>query len=132
MEAVESDGNVVAPSGPFDGRTVLVVEDDASVRQVTAALCQSLGFRVVEAESGDQALETLEHFTPDVLFSDITMPGSISGSELAGRARQLYPALPVLLTSGYAKGPFVDGWAVLKKPYDLASLHRAFVEAMSP
>ena len=111
------------------GETVLVVEDDDRVRQVTAQRLISLGYRVREAESGQAALDTLEeHDGIELLFTDIVMPGGMSGRELAVAVRKRHPGVKVLYTSGYAKeaaaqrGALRPGEALLAKPYRTAEL----------
>jgi two-component system, NtrC family, sensor kinase len=112
--------------------SVLVAEDDERVREVTAETLRDAGFRVVAARDGKEALALLqrgERF--DLLFSDIVMPGGMSGIELAQAARRLRPDLPVLLATGYA-GTMADagehGFEVLAKPYDQAALARRLAE----
>jgi PAS domain S-box-containing protein len=112
--------------------TVLVVEDDPFVRTYAVNCLASLGYRVVEALDGGDALKKLsDGVNADILFTDVVMPGGISGWELAERARQAWPALRVLLTSGYAletlaaNGRLPSGLAILNKPYRKADLaHR--------
>ncbi len=92
----------VAPPG---GLSVLLVEDDAAVRDTVAGMISSLGYRVVTAPDGVTALSLLQaERTPDLLMTDVVMPGGIDGLELARRARAQYPSLRVLLASGYNHG----------------------------
>jgi two-component system, NtrC family, sensor kinase len=108
--------------------TVLVVEDDERVREVTAETLRDAGVRVIAVADGQEALALLhrgERF--DLLFSDIVMPGGMSGVELALAARRLRPDMPILLATGYAgDAPAVQdhGFEVLPKPYDQAALAR--------
>jgi len=83
--------------------TILLVEDDASVRRVVAYMLQSAGYPVVEAGDGHAALVAIrEHGAPiDVLITDLVMP-RMGGRELARALRGVFPALPVLFMSGYA------------------------------
>lgn len=107
-------------------RRVLLVEDDAGVRAVTAALLKELQFDIIEAENGVVALELLRS-TPaaiDLLFSDVIMPGGTSGIDLAAAARELRPDMRVLLTSGYSES-FINSEGLgelLPKPYREADL----------
>ncbi|HIM31942.1 MAG TPA: response regulator [Planctomycetes bacterium] len=110
------------------GETVLIVEDNHRLRRVTRRRLADLGYIVLEAESGEVALEILEGDQKvDLLFSDLLMPG-ISGSELAREALQLRPEIKVLLTSGYPgevaiqKGWLDEGAQLLMKPYSKAEL----------
>ena len=84
---------------------VLLVEDDAAVRDTVAGMISSLGYRVATAPNGVVALSLLQGGrAPDLLMTDVVMPGGIDGFELARRARALYPSLKVLLASGYNHG----------------------------
>jgi PAS domain S-box-containing protein len=98
-------------------RRVLLVDDEELVRMSTAAMLMDLGFEVVEASSGEEALRLLDDTTPDLLLTDHLMPG-MSGVELANEARLRVPALPTLIISGYAE---VEGLAPdlprLTKPF---------------
>lgn len=109
--------------------TVLLVEDDAFVRAFATMCLESFGYTVIVAVDGHEALARLnEGLKIDLLFSDVVMPGGISGIDLAQRARELRPGLKVLLTSGYsaeALAPAGDRYgAPLKKPYRKAELAR--------
>ena len=106
------------------GELVLLVEDDEMVRAFARQQVQSLGYRVVEAANGAEALVRLQaHADVAVLFTDVVMPGGMSGRELADAARALRPGLPVLYTSGYTENAIVHhgrldpGVLLLGKPY---------------
>jgi CheY-like chemotaxis protein len=115
--------------------TILVVEDDADIRALAVEYLTIAGYRVLSAGDGSAAMATLESgVAVDLVFSDIVMPGGLSGTELAARARRLRPGIKVVLTSGYAQHPAaqpatlgeVDGF--LAKPYrrrELAAQIRA-------
>jgi PAS domain S-box-containing protein len=112
-----------------DGETVLVVEDEARVRRVAVARLEQLGYTVVQAENGEEALAELDsHPEIAVLFTDMVMPGGIGGAELAQLARARRPDLKVVLTSGYAEPKSFEGvrddtdW--LRKPHTAAELAR--------
>lgn len=104
--------------------TILVVEDDGLVRETLIAQLKDLGYRVLDAAAGPQALEIL-HAVPDIdlLFTDVVMPGGLDGGQLADAARVMRPDLRVLFTSGYAEHPIVKnrrlarGVELLPKPY---------------
>jgi PAS domain S-box-containing protein len=107
--------------------TILVVDDNPEVASASADLIEELGYQTLVAASSDAALETLRN-TPNVrlVFSDIVMPGDMNGLGLARALRELYPHIPVLLTTGFA--PLEQGsddFPVLRKPYDLPELARA-------
>jgi CheY-like chemotaxis protein len=118
------------------GETVLVVEDDDRVRRATFARLMDLGYRVLEASDGTAAMGVLsQHPEIEILFSDLVMPGEISGLHLARRVRDLYPNVHIILTSGYS-AELLNGEAeelglqVLRKPYHQAELARVFREAL--
>lgn len=128
----------VTQSHPQGTETVLVVEDDPFVRSYSIKSLESLGYSVVSAVDGNDALQKLRADIPvDILFTDIVMPGGINGWELADLARKLRPGLPVLLTSGYALETLVKhgrlraGAVVLTKPYRKADLARRLREVVS-
>ena len=101
-------------------RTILLVEDDAGVRAVTAALLKELHFTVIEAENGTRALDIIDRESRiDLLFTDIVMPGGMNGFELGRLARERRPQLPVLYATGYTASfsASEQGADVLTKPY---------------
>ena len=109
---------------PGGDETILLVEDDEAVRQVAIKLLTSLGYRVLHAESGSEALKLLaEHGDIDLLFTDIVMPGGMNGADLARCALDQYPNLKILYTSGYMDTTIIDAGLleqcndVLNKPY---------------
>jgi PAS domain S-box-containing protein len=122
--------------GEVDGtKTVLAVDDDEGVLDLAVHHLRALGCRVLSARSGEEAMEMLRHVPDrvDLLFTDLSMPGGMSGLMLAERARALHPGLRVLLATGYSddlveRGSPTLGANVLGKPYsqtDLANHVRA-------
>ena len=114
-----------------DGATVLLVEDNDQVREFAESLLTELDYRVLSAPSAVEALEALAANHVDLLFSDVMMPG-MSGVELAQRARDLRPDLPVLLASGYSEemaGGDARAFETLAKPYGAATLGTALAAA---
>jgi two-component system NtrC family sensor kinase len=113
--------------------TVLLVEDNAEVAEVAAAYFEQLGYRVRPVASAQAALESLAADSKvDLVFSDILMPGGMNGLELGHAIAESYPALPVLLASGYsnsARDAVAQGFVVLQKPFDLAALERGLRDA---
>ncbi|GLQ11259.1 hypothetical protein GCM10007913_31910 [Devosia yakushimensis] len=104
--------------------TILVVDDDALINMNTVDMVEDLGHTALEAYSGKQALEILgSDRQVDVLITDYAMPG-MTGVELAGKARQLRPGLPILLATGYADLPSGTSTDLprLAKPYQQADL----------
>jgi CheY-like chemotaxis protein len=108
---------------------VLFVDDESVIRFVTAEALRDQGFEVAEAANGDEALALFkkpDHF--DILFTDVKMPGSMDGVELASMIRHLDPGIPILIASGYAlnlehrldavSSPVI----FIQKPYNLAKL----------
>jgi PAS domain S-box-containing protein len=123
---------------PKGHETVLVAEDDPFVRSSVILRVQALGYRVVAAVNGNDALQKLRS-NPDIdlLFTDIVMPGGMSGWELADLARQARPGLPILFSSGYALEALIEqGRAhaqsiILTKPYRKTELARRLREALA-
>jgi PAS domain S-box-containing protein len=103
---------------------VLIVEDDTLVAELAAGMVSELGFEPVVAHSAKEALDRLTGGEkPKLIFTDIVMPGGISGIELARKVRDRFPELPVLLTTGYSEQVGgTHGFPVLQKPYELDSL----------
>jgi CheY-like chemotaxis protein len=111
---------------------VLVVEDDVLVAELAAGMLGELGFEATVSHSAKEALERLaEGDRPKLVFSDIVMPGGISGIELAEKVRKRFPELPVLLTTGYSEEVGGShGFPVLQKPYELESLAGALAKIL--
>jgi two-component system cell cycle sensor histidine kinase/response regulator CckA len=119
--------------------TILLVEDDRLVRRFATAALQRLGYQVIAAETGDQAIRLAEELREpvDLLFTDVVMPGT-NGPEVARRVRAVHPAVRVLYTSGYTDDAIVhhgvaaEGMAFLQKPYspaDVTAKVRAVLDA---
>jgi len=108
---------------------VLVVEDDAFVRSHAISSLEGIGYRVIVARDGPEAIALLRGGAEiDLLFTDLVMPGGMNGWEVATVARQLNPKLKVLFTSGYpletltSRGQGGDQPQILSKPYRIAEL----------
>lgn len=132
LPLVRSDQNDVPLA--IDAETVLVVEDDPDVRETTLRRVEGLGYVAIEAHNSASAIEMLETDRPvDLIFSDVVMPGGMSGYELAAWVKENRPDVKILLTSGYVNLGQVDPLArqefpLLEKPYtreDLARMFRA-------
>ncbi len=127
-----------APAAPRTGGTILLVEDNPDVRQVTTRRLQNLGYVVVEAASGARAVELLSSGAKiDLVFSDVIMPGGMSGFELTQLVKERDPDRPILLTSGFAEdvarageAPAASDLEILRKPYTGAELARARRKAL--
>jgi PAS domain S-box-containing protein len=123
------------------GERILLVEDDDLVRAHAMHLLANLGYGVVAATNGPEALELLrEGVACDLLFTDVIMPGGMTGPKLAEAAHELRPGLPVLYTSGYTENAIVHhgrvdpGVNLLHKPYrkpELAAKLRAVLDDQS-
>jgi signal transduction histidine kinase/FixJ family two-component response regulator len=118
-DEVEASEPVEAAPAPLRSATILVVDDDELVAASTAAILEDLGHTVVEVNSGQEALGALEGgLQPDLMITDHAMP-QMTGMELIGEVRVRYPALPVLLATGYAEMPLGSEAQLprLMKPY---------------
>jgi CheY-like chemotaxis protein len=103
VAAVARPATILAPVRG-DGETILVVEDDPKVRQVTVSTLRSLGFQVREAENGDQAVVSLnQNNGVDLVLSDIKMPGTLNGTELARQVQESWPTSRCCLTSAMSR-----------------------------
>jgi PAS domain S-box-containing protein len=124
---------------PRGGETILVVEDDADVRLFVVAQLRNLGYRVVEASNGQQAQKVIESDELiDLLFTDVVMPGGVTGQKLAQSAMARRPSLRTLFSSGYTENSIVHqgrldpGVNFLSKPFrsrDLALKVREVLDA---
>ncbi len=121
MRAAVADG-AAHPSSVVKGTGMaLVVEDDDAVAETAEKLLAMIGYKSVRAQDARTALALLlggQKF--DFVFSDIVMPGGLSGLELARRIRRHFPDLPVLLASGYSQAAAEvarEGFAIIAKPY---------------
>jgi PAS domain S-box-containing protein len=129
--------NVERATAP-GGETILVVEDDPEVRHLSAEMLRNQGYRIVEAADGNEALNALATASRvDLLFTDVVLPGGLSGLDLAAEVRSKRPELPVLYTSGYINVASVDeeifdqDMELLRKPFskqDLATKVRRVLD----
>jgi CheY-like chemotaxis protein len=112
--------------------TILAVDDDALVLMNTVAMLEDMGHRVLEAASAARALEVLQKDRVDLVLTDQAMP-RMTGLELAQQIRARWPALPVVIATGYAELP-ANALALQKlaKPFDQRDLQRAITEALRP
>ena len=134
----------VAPAAELSGGTgtVLVVEDDADVRDLVIAQLEDLGYAVIASSSGPEALTVLDSDDGegiDLLLTDMVMPGGMTGLELAEAVRTQHPKVRILLTSGYMVGegkvPHDRSGGeivlpILSKPYNQSDLARAIARAL--
>jgi PAS domain S-box-containing protein len=120
------------PSATRGNESILVVEDEADVRDIAVTFLRSLGYTVIATADAATALEQLsQHADIDMLFSDVVLGTGTTGIELAHEARRRHPGLPVLLTSGYEHSALENGssqtreFALLPKPYRREDLSAA-------
>ncbi len=133
----EHDSSPAAVPGGIE--TILVVEDNADLRHVTAQGLRFRGYQVREAETAAAAIDVLKaHDDVQLLFADFVLPGGVDGVDLAAEAGRLRPGLPVLLTSGLpdargtgkSKKVMASGIPLLNKPYRQDELAIAVREAL--
>ena len=142
VEAVPTvEASLAIPLLHGRGESVLVVEDNEALRRVVTRQLGELGYRVLAAENAAAGLELLDRRSIDLLLTDIVMPGGINGRELARRARQRWPGIKIVFTSGFSEarlngdaGPLAACTPLLSKPYrkeDLASAARAALDRVA-
>ena len=138
MESEDSltDGNALPAKGGTE--TVLVVEDDDAVRDISVALLADLGYRVLKARDAQSAFAIVNSGVQiDLLFTDVVMPGPMRSTELARKAKAVFPGLGVLFTSGYTENSIVHGGRLdagvelLSKPYTREALARKVRHVLS-
>jgi PAS domain S-box-containing protein len=155
----QSDGEVVIESRPGEGTSiaiylpavvaeaqedrrthverVLIVEDEPDLMDVAASLFSSMGYDVLTASSGREAMDVLEQSDVDILFTDVVMPNGMDGIELASYTRDHYPDTKIMLASGYPlpalkqrHGKDLNEFAFVNKPYRLSDLARTLRTAL--
>jgi len=135
VEPAASDDATPMPRAQ-PGEAILLVEDNDDVRRFGVAALEELGYRVAQASDGPSALRLLGGRPPTLLFTDMVLPGGMSGPELATTVRARHPHVPVLYTSGYTRhsavhqGGLIAGARILAKPYPLHSLAVAIRRAI--
>ena len=138
LPATDAPVQVEQKTGPTDSEprtgtgTVLLVEDSEEVSAILIEYLEQLGFAVDHAWNASEALRNLQSKGPyHLVVTDILMPGSVAGLELARTVRGNYSGIPILLTSGYSERTqeaVREGFPVLQKPYDLQTLSAAIHE----
>jgi len=124
---------------PRGSATILVVEDEAGVRDVAVAILRGLGYRVLEAADGDEGLLVFGAHAADIdmLLTDVVLPGKVRGRELAERITAMRPAVKVLFMSGYTENSIVhhgrldDGVQLLSKPFKREDLARKVADVLA-
>jgi PAS domain S-box-containing protein len=143
LPATEAEVEPVPPDAPSPARmsapgheTILVAEDEAVVREMVTAALERLGYRVVVASTGEEAVRLIDRLGDeiDLLLSDVVMPG-MSGPDLLDRARRTRPDLRAIFMSGYTAlsmgRPIPDGVTLLEKPFTGARLDEVVRETLS-
>jgi CheY-like chemotaxis protein len=134
--AVEGDAR------EHDGGTLLIMDDDETVRQVLGEMCVTLGCDVVFARSGQEAVEMFRECqslgeTPDLVVLDLTVPGGIGGVEALAELRRIDPDVKAVATSGYATDPVLADHLArgfvgrLKKPYRMEEVKALLAEVIT-
>lgn len=131
-EAQKNSGSLLQESASYGDllfkkkETVLVLDDEPSVRMFVVETLDEMGYHTLEAEDGMEALEILRSDVPvDLLISDVGLPGAMNGRQVADAARAVRPGLRVIFITGYAenvlanKGQLETGMQVLTKPFSM-------------
>ncbi|MGZ2384828.1 ATP-binding protein [Rhizobium leguminosarum] len=112
-----------------DGEFILVVEDDPDVRAYSVESLRELGYQILEAKDGPTALQLLAAHGPvNLIFTDVVLPGGMSGADVVARAREMYPEMKALFTTGYSRNAIVHhgrldkGVNLLTKPFSFEDL----------
>jgi signal transduction histidine kinase/CheY-like chemotaxis protein len=124
---------------PRGSATVLLVEDEAAVREIAGAVLRDLGYHVLEAVDGEDALRVFGAHTGhvDLLLTDVVLPGKVRGRDLSERLQAMRPEMPVLFMSGYTENSIVhhgrldDGVELIGKPFKREQLARKVAEVLA-
>ena len=133
--ALRSSAPIDLPRG---SATVLVVEDEAAVREIACAILADLGYRVLEAGDGEEGLRVfgLHAADVDLLLTDVVLPGKVRGRELSESIKAIRPEVKVLFMSGYTENSIVhhgrldDGVQLIGKPFKREQLARKVAEVL--
>ncbi|MDO8827076.1 PAS domain-containing protein [Methylophaga sp.] len=138
VEIATAENPAVLPIQPKTGKEhILVVEDDDLVRSYVISQLEFIGYQVTSASNGQEAMEIIQSEVQiDLLFTDVVMPGGMSGRDLSDKAQRLRPQLRVLFTSGYTENSIVHhgrldpGVMLLSKPYSRDELSSKIHQAL--
>ena len=125
---------------PRGTATILVVEDEPAVREIAVAILNDLGYRVLQASDGDEGLAVFEaHIDEiDMLLTDVVLPGTLRGRQLADRVHARRPQTRILFMSGYTENAIVhggrldDGVQLISKPFKRDQLARRVADLLGP
>ncbi|MCP4414127.1 MAG: PAS domain S-box protein [Gammaproteobacteria bacterium] len=133
----DTSKKVVLTKTPTGNETILIVDDEEALLEITSSFLNNAGYKTITASSGKQALSIIKSGEKiDLLFTDIIMPGKYDGFQLASKIHEEYPHLKILLTSGYTMerenqivcdDKFIASLAnsIVNKPYDQSDLTQA-------
>jgi PAS domain S-box-containing protein len=137
LQPTAAEAQLASPVQGGD-ETVLIVEDDALVRNYVIKQVESLGYTALEAANAAEALDIIDNYaTVDLLFTDVIMPGAMNGRQLVDEALRRRPALKALFTSGYTENAILHhgrldvGVLLLAKPYRKSELARMIRVALA-
>lgn len=134
---IQSMSDILGSVEQQDMHTVLVVEDETMVRMPIAEFLRDCGYNVVEAGDASEAIAAMEAAEPvNLVFTDVRMPGSMDGFDLAAWFESHYPSVPVLLTSGYnarrnLPAPAASGGRFIEKPYSQTQVARRIADLLA-
>ena len=137
MEGAAEQQSVAVPEAVGGTETILLVEDEESVRQLVRDTLTAKGYQVLEAENGESGMAAAARYQGkiDLVITDVVMPG-MGGREMVKRLIESRPGTKVLYLSGYTEdaivndGSFEKGTAFLQKPFTLQSLSRKVREVL--
>jgi two-component system cell cycle sensor histidine kinase/response regulator CckA len=140
VQKISESGTDLIHAADVQPRTILIVEDEAPLREMASKILKRLGYQVLTAQDGPEALKLWPQHRGkiDLLFTDMVMPGGMTGRELAERLLHEEPRLRVIYSTGYSTDLFssgielVEGVNCLLKPYDATALVRAVKKAFTP
>lgn len=128
QEAISDDGA---------GRTVLVIDDEATVRMLIVEVLEEAGYKAIEADDGPSGMKVVQSgISIDLLITDVGLPGGMNGRQVADAAREIRPELKILFVTGFAEnaavgnGHLSPGMAVVTKPFVMTELGNKIVEIM--
>ena len=136
VDSENDTGKAVGLAG--EGKVVLLIDDEATIRMLAAEMLEEVGFSVVEAWDGPSGLRVLQSSTSiDLLVTDVGLPGGMNGRQVADAARSLRPHLKTLFITGYAENAVIgnvqlgQGMHILAKPFEMELLVQKVQEMLS-